>query len=78
MQGWKNTKAVGTLFIPVVIAVPDLHAGHFVPSKAVWRKFLREYMMDPFADIPSPGPSNSSVPGSGEVTPTNWSAIMKL
>ena len=45
--------------------------GHFVPSKGEWRKFLREYMMDPFADIPSPGLSSLSVPNSGRETPIN-------
>jgi len=42
--------------------VEEHEGGHFVPSKGEWRKFLREYMMDPFADIPSPGLSSSSVP----------------
>jgi len=69
-------KAVGTLFGRSLRAVPDLHAGHFVPSKGQWRKFIREYMMDPFADVPSPGLSSSSVPNSGRGTPVNGSAMM--
>lgn len=55
----------------MVIIVLDRPAGHFVPSKGEWRKFLREYMMDPFADIPSPGLSSSFVPNSGRETPIN-------
>lgn len=51
--------------------VEEHEGGHFVPSKGAWRKFLCEYIMDPFADIPSPDLSSSSVPNSGFVTPIN-------
>jgi hypothetical protein len=43
--------------------------GHFVPSKASWRTFLKAYMLNPTGNIPSPGPSSVSQPGSGAVTP---------
>lgn len=43
--------------------------GHFVPSKASWRTFLKAYMLNPTNDIPSPGPFSVSQPGSGVVTP---------
>jgi hypothetical protein len=64
-------KAVGYSSPVMPIMMPDLHTGHFVPSKGKWRKFLHEYMMDPFADIPSPGLSSTSVPTSGRGTPVN-------
>ncbi|KAF8637785.1 hypothetical protein AX17_002576 [Amanita inopinata Kibby_2008] len=35
--------------------------GHFVPTKARWRKFLCEYMKNPGENVPSPGPSVSGV-----------------
>lgn len=56
--------------------VEEHEGGHFVPSKGQWRKFIRDYMMDPFADIPSPGLASSSVPNSGRVSPINGSAMM--
>jgi hypothetical protein len=43
--------------------------GHFVPSKASWRTFLKAYMLNPTGNIPSPGLSSASQPGSGAVTP---------
>ncbi|KAI0300429.1 serine hydrolase FSH [Multifurca ochricompacta] len=43
--------------------------GHFVPSKASWRAFLKAYMLNPMAGIPGPGQSSVSQPGSGAVTP---------
>ncbi|KAI9511450.1 FSH1-domain-containing protein [Russula earlei] len=49
--------------------VVEHEGGHFVPSKASWRAFLRAYMLDPTGDIPGPGPSSISQPGSGAVTP---------
>jgi predicted esterase len=49
--------------------VEEHEGGHFVPSKASWRTFLKAYMLNPTGDIPSPGPSSVSQPGSGAVTP---------
>ncbi|KAI0001042.1 serine hydrolase FSH [Russula vinacea] len=49
--------------------VEEHEGGHFVPSKASWRTFLKAYMLNPTGDIPSPGPSSMSQPGSGAVTP---------
>lgn len=46
-----------------------LSIGHFVPSKASWRAFFREYLHDPTGDIPSPGPVSGSQPASGTATP---------
>jgi hypothetical protein len=43
--------------------------GHFVPSKASWRTFLKAYMLNPTGNIPRLGPSSMSQPGSGAVTP---------
>ncbi|EKM53368.1 uncharacterized protein PHACADRAFT_259693 [Phanerochaete carnosa HHB-10118-sp] len=43
--------------------------GHFVPSKANWRNFLRDYMNDPGIHIPSPGGAAISQPASGAATP---------
>ncbi|KAI1791389.1 serine hydrolase FSH [Ganoderma leucocontextum] len=45
--------------------------GHFVPSKANWRNFLKAYLKDPLGDVPSPGPSPVSQPASGTATPVN-------
>ncbi|KAF8058770.1 FSH1-domain-containing protein [Lyophyllum atratum] len=59
--------------------VEEHEGGHFVPSKRQWLKFLRGYMMDPSADLPSPNVSGSSVPNSGTATPIesiNGSAVM--
>ncbi|KAH9975572.1 serine hydrolase FSH [Lactifluus volemus] len=49
--------------------VEEHDGGHFVPSKASWRTFLRAYMLNPTSEIPSPGSSSVSQPGSGAVTP---------
>ncbi|KAF9463597.1 serine hydrolase-domain-containing protein [Collybia nuda] len=49
--------------------VEEHDGGHFVPSKGHWRKFLRDYMRDNLADIPSPGLLASSAPASGAATP---------
>ena len=46
-----------------------LLAGHFVPSKANWRNFLKAYLKDPLGDVPSPGPAAGSQPASGAATP---------
>ncbi|CCM03931.1 uncharacterized protein FIBRA_06083 [Fibroporia radiculosa] len=46
--------------------------GHFVPSKAPWRKFLRSYIRDPTGDITSPGPSAVSENPSETSTPIQF------
>ncbi|KAI0773072.1 FSH1-domain-containing protein [Trametes elegans] len=43
--------------------------GHFVPSKANWRNFLKAYIKDPLGNVPSPTPGPESQPASGTVTP---------
>ncbi|KAI0631376.1 FSH1-domain-containing protein [Trametes polyzona] len=43
--------------------------GHFVPSKANWRNFLKAYLKDPLGDIPSPSAAAASQPTSGTATP---------
>ncbi|KAH9963023.1 serine hydrolase FSH, partial [Russula compacta] len=40
--------------------VEEHNGGHFVPSKASWRTFLKAYMLNPTGNIPSPGPSSLS------------------
>ncbi|KAI3618743.1 ovarian cancer-associated 2 protein-like protein [Moniliophthora roreri] len=51
--------------------VEEHEGGHFVPSKANWRKFLSAYLTEgPWADIPSPSSISVSAPPSGTVTPT--------
>ncbi|KAJ7789914.1 FSH1-domain-containing protein [Mycena olivaceomarginata] len=45
--------------------VEEHDGGHFVPSKANWRKFLAAYLLDPTGNVPSP--SNTS----GTATPTD-------
>ncbi|KAL1941065.1 hypothetical protein VTO73DRAFT_7701 [Trametes versicolor] len=42
--------------------------GHFVPSKANWRNFLKAYLKDPLGDVPSPSAAGSQ-PASGVATP---------
>ncbi|GJE91352.1 FSH1 domain-containing protein [Phanerochaete sordida] len=44
--------------------------GHFVPSKANWRNFLRDYIKNPGMDVPSPGGAAVSEPASGVATPS--------
>lgn len=44
--------------------------GHFVPSNGVWRKFLADFMRNPFMPTPSPGMASASAPPSGTATPT--------
>ncbi|RDX48718.1 FSH1-domain-containing protein [Lentinus brumalis] len=48
--------------------------GHFVPSKASWRNFLKAYMKDPLGDVPPPAPATESQPASGAATPMTPSA----
>ncbi|KAI0687098.1 serine hydrolase-domain-containing protein [Cytidiella melzeri] len=44
--------------------------GHFVPSKANWRAFFRDYLLKaPAEDVPSPSLSTGSQPASGTSTP---------
>lgn len=38
--------------------------GHFVPSKANWREFMRNYLTNPLGVIPSPEPRNIIQPTS--------------
>ncbi|KAH9944773.1 serine hydrolase FSH [Amylocystis lapponica] len=45
--------------------------GHFIPSKANWRNFLRSYMRDPLGNVPSPGPAPVSQAPSGAATPVS-------
>ncbi|TDL23102.1 FSH1-domain-containing protein [Rickenella mellea] len=51
--------------------------GHFVPSKASFRNFFRDYLRDPFGDIPSPGsaPGASLEPPSGIATPVEVNSM---
>ncbi|EJD08107.1 FSH1-domain-containing protein [Fomitiporia mediterranea MF3/22] len=41
-----------------VVATHD--GGHFVPSKAPWRNFLRDYLKDPLGDVPVPPASDEA------------------
>jgi len=50
--------------------VEEHEGGHFVPSNGSWRKFLVDFMSNPFANIPSPGMTSASAPPSGTATPT--------
>ncbi|KAG9312108.1 serine hydrolase FSH [Chiua virens] len=43
--------------------------GHFVPSKANWRKFFRDYLHDPLGDVSSPSSGAVSQSNSGTATP---------
>ncbi|KAI0724157.1 FSH1-domain-containing protein [Fomitopsis betulina] len=43
--------------------------GHFVPSKAPWRNFMRSFLRDPTGDIPAPGPAAPTQDASGASTP---------
>ncbi|KAH7907344.1 serine hydrolase FSH [Hygrophoropsis aurantiaca] len=47
--------------------VEEHDGGHFVPSKANWRNFIREYLRDPLGNVPSPGAGSQT--NSGTVTP---------
>ncbi|KIY62108.1 FSH1-domain-containing protein [Cylindrobasidium torrendii FP15055 ss-10] len=46
--------------------------GHFIPSKANWRKFLAAYLKDPLGNVPPPAPSSTAPTpsASGTATPT--------
>ncbi|KAI0048832.1 FSH1-domain-containing protein [Auriscalpium vulgare] len=52
--------------------------GHFVPSKASWRAFLKAYILAPGADVPGPGAAATSQPASGTVTPSTGIANGRL
>ncbi|VDC05098.1 unnamed protein product [Peniophora sp. CBMAI 1063] len=51
--------------------VEEHEGGHFLPSKANWRNFLKAYLLDPLGNIPSPSaaPSGTATPASGTATP---------
>ncbi|KAI0067570.1 FSH1-domain-containing protein [Artomyces pyxidatus] len=49
--------------------VEEHEGGHFVPSKANWRAFLKAYVLAPAADVPGPGAASESLPASGTATP---------
>ena len=51
--------------------VEEHEGGHFLPSKANWRNFLKAYLLDPLGNIPSPNamPSGTATPASGTATP---------
>ncbi|KII95558.1 hypothetical protein PLICRDRAFT_34452 [Plicaturopsis crispa FD-325 SS-3] len=57
--------------ISAVGRVEEHDGGHFVPSKASWRNFLRDFMSadDPFSVQLAPAPA--SAPASGTATPIN-------
>ena len=64
-----HVQELGTLALGTSILIILFSQGHFVPSKASWRTFLKAYMLNPTGKIPSPGSSSVSQPGSGAVTP---------
>ncbi|KAF5382726.1 hypothetical protein D9615_002988 [Tricholomella constricta] len=61
--------------------VEEHDGGHFLPSKRQWLKFVRGYMLDPSADLPSPSFAGLAS-NSGTATPMELSngstVIMKL
>ena len=65
---WHDGGTYFTMFL-LSLRVQIGLAGHFVPSKANWRNFLKAYLKDPLGDVPSPGPSPASQPASGTATP---------
>ncbi|KAJ7216518.1 FSH1-domain-containing protein [Mycena pura] len=62
--------------------VEEHDGGHFVPSKADWRRFLAAYLQDPGGNVPSPASSlptttpGSSAGNSGTVTPATADASL--
>jgi len=40
--------------------IEEHDGGHFVPSKASWRKFLYDYLRDPLGDVLSPNLSTAT------------------
>lgn len=67
MQEWKNMKEVGPILSR--LALPQMSVGHFVPSKANWRNFFRDYLRDPLGEVPSPSSGATSQSNSGTATP---------
>ena len=61
-------KVVGAILFRLVI--PHVSVGHFVPSKANWRNFFRDYLRSPLGDVPSPRSGAISQSNSGTATPT--------
>ncbi|KAF8548989.1 FSH1-domain-containing protein [Imleria badia] len=49
--------------------VEEHEGGHFVPSKANWRNFFRDYLRNPLGDLPSPRSWAISQSNSGTATP---------
>jgi len=70
----ERTKAL--LDVSAKKRVEEHDGGHFVPSKANWRNFFRDYLHDPLGNVPSPGLSSSSATNSGVNTPISSSASM--
>lgn len=61
-------KEVSTITIYRLV-IPHVSVGHFVPSKANWRNFFRDYLRNPLGDVPSPGLVATSQSNSGTATP---------
>jgi len=57
------------LDVSVNARVEEHEGGHFVPSKANWRNFFRDYLRNPSGDVPSPRSGAMSQSNSGTVTP---------
>lgn len=68
----------GAYLIPenILVLIGSHLLGHFVPSKGSWRKFLRDFMKDPFAEVLSPSASTQSSGSSTPVGPSHGSALM--
>ncbi|KAN0081308.1 Serine hydrolase FSH [Tylopilus felleus] len=49
--------------------VEEHEGGHFVPSKANWRSFFRDYLRNPLGDVSSPSSGVISQADSGSATP---------
>ena len=60
-------KEVGAILCHLV--VPHVSVGHFVPSKANWRNFFRDYLRNPLGDVPFPSSEAISYSNSGTATP---------
>lgn len=54
-----------------------IRAGHFVPSKANWRAFFRDYLLKgPAGDVPSPSAAPASQAASGAATPVATNPVV--
>ena len=42
--------------------VVEHDGGHFVPSKAPWRNFIRDFLRDPLGPVPAPPGAKDSAP----------------